>query len=76
MNFIKPTENGVKDDLTVYSINGNCIYFETYRQSASKAYQDFERACMQAKINLDNFAVDYAVLRDEDLNDIEMINLR
>ena len=50
------------------------IYFETEKGTAENAFMDFERVCYDNGINIDNFLVMGATLRDSNYNDIDSVD--
>jgi len=63
------------NELKIEFSNESYLYFKTNKRYASSAFEEFVETCENAGINLDNMIVTEVVLRDDELNDIDEMNL-
>jgi len=63
------------NELKIEFSNESFLYFKTNKRYASSAFEEFVEACENAGINLDNMIITELVLRDDEYNDIDRMNV-
>ena len=63
------------NELKIEFSNKSYLYFKTNKRYASSAFEEFVETCENAGINLDNMIITELVLRDDEYNDINRMNV-